>query len=106
MSVKVSTKIEIRGVCVFPQVSDQRSTISSSAPLYKRLISTSHSHYLTSGWSVRSAVHLLHDSAPSHTINIHHTPLQLSQQHEEGGKEGAKEANIVCNTDHRLSPTC
>lgn len=116
MSMKVSTKIEIQGVCVFPQVSfqDQRSTNSSSAPLYKCLISTSHSLSLTSGRSVRSAVHLLHDSAPSHTINIHHTPLQLSQQHEEGEKEGAKEANMVCNTqeqagrvtDYRLNPAC
>lgn len=79
-----------------------------------RLISTSHSRSPTAGRSVRSAVHLLHDSAPSHTINIHHTPLQLSQQHEEGGKEGVKEANMVCNTqeqaggatDHWLSPAC
>lgn len=44
-----------------------------------------------------------HDSAPSHAINIPHTPLQLSQQQEEGGKERMREADMVWNTQKNWS---
>lgn len=46
-----------------------------------------------------------HDSAPSHAINIPHTPLQLSQQQEEGGEERWREADMVWNTGATRRPS-
>lgn len=92
MYVKVSTKIEKTRCVCFHRCPFKNSDLETHAVL----------HYISCSYprpflipQQLAGLSTAHDSAPSHTINIPHTPLQLFQQQEEWGEKRMREADMV-----------